>query len=108
MNFKAVRRWPHALLCARCRLRRPSPKPKKQAEPEAPVGDCRFDKADHTIHGVTLGDYKTGKAILGDRMAKDGKKWRRVDRKDGDFPGICSPRRTASRSRHFGFIRPTS
>jgi hypothetical protein len=32
------------------------PQAEKQAEPEAPVGDCRLDKADHTIHGVTLGD----------------------------------------------------
>lgn len=56
------------------------------AEPAPPAGDCRLDKADHTVHGVVLGNYETGKAVLGDRMAKDGKVWRWVDRKNGDFP----------------------
>lgn len=58
----------------------------EQAPPPLPTGDCRLDKADSAVHGVILGDYKTGKAVLGDRMAKDGKIWRWVDRKHGSFP----------------------
>jgi hypothetical protein len=57
-----------------------------RVEPAPPSGDCRLDKADHAVHGVILGNYHTGKAVLGSRMAKDGKVWRWVDRKNGDFP----------------------
>jgi hypothetical protein len=49
----------------------------------APRGDCRLDKADRTVHGVTLGDSASGKRILGDRMTS---KLHMVEREGGDFP----------------------
>jgi hypothetical protein len=49
----------------------------------APRGDCRLDRADHTVHGVTLGDSKSGKAVLGDRMTV---RLHLVEREGGDFP----------------------
>lgn len=48
-----------------------------------PRGDCRLDKADRAVHGVTLGDSASGRAVLGDRMTK---KLHLVEREGGDFP----------------------
>ncbi len=54
-------------------------------ERKPPEGDCRLEKADHTVHGVTLGSYDSGKKVLGDRMKRE-RQWRAIDRKHGSFP----------------------
>ena len=51
----------------------------------APRGDCRLDKADRTVHGVTLGDTESARKVLRSQLDEEHKA-KPLDREGGDFP----------------------